>query len=70
MTNAGYRRTSAMQVLKSHEDCHQVALEKSNLTKEEIDRLFTIEISMAGQTVKLPPTPEVITILKRLFMEV
>jgi hypothetical protein len=59
-----------MQALKSLEDCHQVALEKSSLSKEEIDKLFTIEVCMAGQKVKLPTTPEVITILKRLFMEV
>lgn len=70
MTHTGYRKTRANQILNSHVACHQVAMDKSSLLKEEVDRLFAIEVHMSGQKIKLPPTPEVISGLRQLFKEV
>jgi hypothetical protein len=70
MTCTGDRKTRAIQILDSHIACRQIAVEKSTLSKEEVDKLFVVEIRMSGQKVVLPLTPEAIVILKRLFMEV
>lgn len=62
-------KKKAYQTLINHFECYGVALLNSHLSKETLDKLFTIKLMVSGCEIVLAPTPENFKLLKELLSE-
>jgi len=67
MKNVSYKQ--AINLLASHIECYTTALNMANLSRKEIDGLFTVKLVINGAELKVEPSPKNFMLIKQLLEE-